>query len=580
MVPAFVRCVVLAGFLSLLPAAADAQAGRVVLGDSMRQRRDSLTVLSRARSQQAAFERWRFRQLPRTHASYTGKCDVNIGRFCFRFSDDEDGDSLPPEPPAVPGRRRELLAQFARAAAALPGDAWIAGQRVRYLLEAGEHAAAVEAAGACRAERWWCAALTGLALHESQRYGDAEKAFDAALAAMSAEERERWADVEVLLEPEDQRTWRTTPAAERERLARRVWWLADPLWSQPGNDRLTEHYARWTMDHVLRRARTPERLRWANDLRTLMVRYGWMVAWERYEPQFYGGMDDSHAIGYNQPRSWEFIPPLRTAVDPGLLRGDEWPLSETDPTVTRYTPKYARHILSLPHQMAVFPRPGGALVVAGYAVPADSLPPDPRLRASLVAMDDAGGRRAESPWQPNAASGSLYVEVPGPGSVVSLELREDSSRAVARWRQAVDWDPEARVSDLLLLAHPEARPTELLEAARIARGSAVMAPGERVGVFWEMYRVARSDSMEVRVGLIPGRATWGRRRLEAIGVVRGARTLRLGWTEGVEAGEVVGRSLAIGIPPDLRPGDYTLEVTVRAPGHPAATARRPITVRR
>ena len=73
---------------------------------------------------------------------------------------------------------------------------------------------------------------------------------------------------------------------------------------------------------------------------------------------------------------------------------------------------------------------------------------------------------------------------------------------------------------------------------------------------------------------------WGRRRLEAIGVVRGARTVRMGWSEGVEAGPVVGRSLAVGIPPDLRPGDYTLEITVTAPGLAPTTARRAITVRR
>jgi hypothetical protein len=582
MVPAFVRFAVLAGCILLVsPRAAGAQTGRLALGDAEQVRRDSLAVLSRARSEQALFEQWRFRQLPRTHARGSGKCDVHVGRFCFWFSDDADGDELPPEPRVIARRRGELLTALAEAAAALPGDRWIAGQHVRYLLQAGEVDAAVEAAGACRAEAWWCAALHGLALHESQRYADAEKAFQAALAAMPAEERERWMDVEVLFEPEDKRAWRQTPRAERERLARRIWWLADPLWSQPGNDRLTEHYARWTMDHVQRQARSVDRVSWANDVRVLLLRYGWSVAWERYDPLFYGSQQESHVIGYNHPRSWEFIPPLATALDPARLRGDEWPLSEPEPTATRYTPKYAGHILSLPHQMAAFPRPGGALVVAGYAVPHDSLPPDPRLHASLVAMDDAGGRRAESPWQPTAASGSMYVEVPGPGAIVSLELREDSTRAVARHRQAVDWDPDTRVSDLLLLAHHEARPTELLEAARIARGSAVVAPGERVGVFWEMYRVERgSDSMEVRVGLVPGRATWGRRRLEAIGLVKGARTARLGWTEGVEAGEVVGRSLSIGIPPDLSPGEYTLEVTVRPPGQPPATARRPITVRR
>jgi hypothetical protein len=582
MVPAFVRHAVVAGSIVLVPTLLHAQAERVAVDRSTEMEgQDSASVLARARTAQASFERYRFQRLPRTHAGAPhGRCDETIGRFCFWFSDDEDGDEPPPEPPAIAERRRGLVESFAQAAATLPGDGWIAGQRVRYLLEAGDEDGALAAARACRAERWWCAALEGLALHEAQRFPDAEQAFDSALAAMSEEERERWTDVEVLLEPDDKRAWRTTPEAERARLARRMWWLADPLWSEPGNDRLTEHFARWTMDRIQQRARQLDRMRWADDLTEILLRYGWFTAWERYEPMFYGSQEQASAIGYNEPRTWEFIPPLRTVQDPTLLRGDEWPLSEQEPTITRYAPEYARHIMRLPHQLAVFPRRSGALLVAGYALPEDSLPADPRLRAALVAMDDAGGRRTESPWQPTAASGAMYVELPATNTVVSLELREDSTRAVARRRQAVAWEADARVSDLLLLAHPDARPVEVMEAARIARGSAVLAPGERVGVFWEMYDVERSDSVQVRVGLIPARAVWGRRRLEAIGVVKGARTVRMGWSEGVEAGPVVGRSLAVGIPPDLRPGDYTLEVTVTARGLAPATARRVITVRR
>lgn len=580
MVPAFVRFAVAAGSVVLVPTLAAAQERVVIDRATSAHPQDSVEVLARARTAQASFERFRFQRLPRGFGGApNGKCDENIGRFCFWFSDNERGDEPPPEPPVIAERRRGLLASFAQAAATLPGDEWIAGQRVRYLLEEGDEDSAVAAARACRAERWWCAALEGMALHESQRFAQAEQAFDAALAAMPAAERERWKDLEVLLEPADKRAWRATPEMDRGWLARRMWWLADPLWSEPGNDRLTEHYARWTMDRIQQRARQVDLIRWGDDLTEILLRFGWFTAWERQEPTSPSNGQGS-AIGYNEPRTWEFIPPLQTVRDPTLLRGDEWPLSESQPTATRYAPEYARHIMALPHQLAVFPRRSGALLVAGYALPEDSLPPDPRVRAALVAMDDAGGRRTESPWQPTAASGAMYVELPAPNTVVSLELREDSTRAVARRRQAVAWRPDARVSDLLLLAHPDARPVEVMEAARIARGSAILAPGERVGVFWEMYDVQASDSVQVRVGLIPARAVWGRRRLEAIGIVKGARTVRMGWSEGVEAGPVVGRSLAVGIPRDLRPGEYTLEVTVSAPGMAPATARRPITVRR
>lgn len=579
MVPAFVRFAIPISLL--VPTLAATQADRVAASNPAKvQERDSAEVLARARSAQAGFERFRFQRLPRTHSRVGGgDCDEIIGRFCFAFSDDEDGDEPPPEPPGIAERRRGLLDALDDAAALLPGDAWIAGQRVRYLIEAGDDEGALSVARGCRSERWWCAALEGLALHEARKFVDAEQVFGEALAAMPAEERDEWTDLTLLLQPRDQRAWRQMAEEERKRLARRVWWLADPLWSEPGNDRLTEHYARWTMDRIQRGARQVDRTRWGEDLREIVVRYGWFTAWERYEPMFYGGSQSSSAIAYNDPRTWEFIPPLERARDPGLLEGDEWPLSETEPTTTRYAPEYAARIMALPHQLAVFPRPGGAVLVAGYAVDDDSLPRTPQLRAALIAMD-AEGNRAVSPWQPTAATGALYVELPGPRPVVSLEVREDSARVVARRRQAVAWQADARVSDLLLLAHPDARPTELMEAARIARGSAVVAPGERVGVFWEMYGVERSDSLAVRVALIPARAVWGRRRLEAIGIAKAARTVRLGWTEGVEAGPVVGRSLAVGVPRDLRPGEYTLEVTLTAPGGAPSTARRIISVRR
>ena len=346
--PAFVRWLVVVSLL--IPDFAAAQAERVAASDPPKvQERDSVQVLARARSAQAGFERYRFQRLPRTHVRVGGgECDEYIGRFCFAFSDDEDGDEPPPERPAIAERRLALIGDLARAGAARPGDAWIIGQRVRYLIEAGDDEGALAAARGCRSERWWCAALQGLALHESRKYVDAETSFDDALAAMPAEEREEWTDLTVLLAPRDQRVFRQMEDEERKRLARRLWWLADPLWSEPGNDRLTEHYSRWTMDRIQRGARQVDRTRWGEDLREIVVRYGWFTAWERYEPMFYGGPQSASAIAYNEPRTWEFLLPLETVLDPRLLRGDEWPLSETQPTRTRYAPEYAARIVELP----------------------------------------------------------------------------------------------------------------------------------------------------------------------------------------------------------------------------------------
>ena len=577
MAASFVRFAVFATSVILGSPALGAQS--LASAQSAVQPRDSSGWVTRARAAQAGFERFRFQRLPRTVARGGGECDELIGRFCFWFEADPDPEPPPPEHPDVGERRRALLRTLNQAADAVPGDGWLAGQRVRYLVEAGEEEEAVAAAGACRAEPWWCSALQGYALHEAQRFPEAERAFAAALAAMPTEDRARWTDVSELLSPEDQRVFRRASPAERERLARRLWWLADPLWSDQGNDRLTEHYARWTMHHIQARSRQVDRTAWRDDTREVVVRYGWFVAWERYIPLYYGYSGEG-VIAYNEPRTWEWLPPLAAAREPARLRGDEWPLAESVPTPTRYAPEYASHVAALPHQRAVFPRPTGAVLVAGYALDPDSVPGEPRVRAAAVAMDDAGGASSVSPWQPTAASGSLWVDLPTPRSVLSLEVREDSTRLLARWRGAVTVAVDAPVSDLLLLAHPDARPESLEDAARIARGTAEVRPGERVGVFWEMYGLAPSDSVMVRVGLVAPRAGWARRQLEAIGVARGARPARMGWSEVAGGDGVASRSLAVAIPADLRPGEYTLEVTVSTPGRPSATSRRTITVRR
>ncbi|MCA1789238.1 MAG: hypothetical protein LC667_05090, partial [Thioalkalivibrio sp.] len=54
--------------------------------------------------------------------------------------------------------------------------------------------------------------------------------------------------------------------------------------------------------------------------------------------------------------------------------------------------------------------------------------------------------------------------------------------------------------------------------------------------------------------------------------------VRMGWRDAGEGEPVTARSFAVGIPADLRPGDYTLELTVSARGRGASVARRAVTV--
>ena len=96
---------------------------------------DSVHLVRDVQSTQRSFESFRRMRLPLRERSF-GPCDVRIGRYCYWRGDDDD-DPMPEEAPAIRARRAELIRALDSAAAVLEGDAWIAGQLVRYLVEDG-----------------------------------------------------------------------------------------------------------------------------------------------------------------------------------------------------------------------------------------------------------------------------------------------------------------------------------------------------------------------------------------------------------------------------------------------------------
>jgi hypothetical protein len=107
-----------------------------------------------------------------------------VGRMCWRYQPTLEWRPRE-ESPAVTHAREGLLGELALAARGAPGDDWILGQRVRYLLEVGRLQEARVLAGECGgAPGWWCGALEGLILHLQGRYPKAERAFRGGLRKM------------------------------------------------------------------------------------------------------------------------------------------------------------------------------------------------------------------------------------------------------------------------------------------------------------------------------------------------------------------------------------------------------------
>ncbi|HEX6746010.1 MAG TPA: hypothetical protein VF092_01760 [Longimicrobium sp.] len=569
--------------LATLASAHAAAQAPVVLAAGRAQpgRADSARVLRDARRAQAAFERVRFTHLPWTMdsgAGGAGTCDEIVGRFCIWKTDTEEDWKVPPEHAEVVRERDSLIADLDRAAAASPGDAWVAGQRVRYLVEAGRHADAARAARECRAERWWCLALEGYASHGARDYSAAEASFAAALAAMPADARREWDALTPVLADGEARALRRMAAPERDSILRRLWWLADPLWMEPGNDRLTEHFARLVFDRLQDRARTSDGIFWAYDLAEILARWGQPSGWERVRPRFGQGSLSSVITHYHP--SFEFLPSVAMARDPLAIRAEQWKMDERG-AHSLYAPPGIRRFWRLPHQVAAFRRGADAEIVAAFEMDRDSIPARPSIDAGVVLMRDPGAAPAVRTARVTSPRGVVRISATPEQTVLSLEAVERDSGRAGRARFGIDLRRPAEnglaLSDLLLLDQVDARPRSLDEAAPLARGNDEFRAGDRVAMFWEVYGLdARTDSLTFSLALLR-RAPGGlRRTAESLGLARGVGPVRMRWTEEA-SGAVVPRSVGVTLP-RLPAGDYVIEVTARSRSGASAAAQREITV--
>lgn len=535
---------------------------------------DSQAVLRRAQRAQAEFEWLRWAQLPAAPSRSPG-CDALrgalIGRFCYW--DDGSSAKLPPEPASIGKSRARLLQVLDSSAVALPGDEWIAGQRVRYLVEGGEARAALTVARDCRADAWWCEALAGFALHASGDARAADSAFARALHDMPRDERCRWNDLSLLVDGPLRQRYRQHTCEQRESLEARVWWLAQPLFSRPGNDRRAEHYARHTMARMLERARSLFDLGFGNDLRELIVRYGWPVAWVR-EPRGVS-MSERGVVGHDREPSYHFMP---DATDLALVA--EAPI-EVDRAREVYAPIYAAVFTILEPQIAAFRRGDSTLVVAAYTVADDTLFQSRQLAAALVLARGAQDSMVVERRADVAPAGVLMAVAPWPARIASLEVTVEP-RAAGRARVAIpprDRDPGPfALSDLLLFDPPDSLPGDLRDAVPRMRNTITVSRGARLGLYWEVYGIAPVDPVAISVRVQPRDRGLLKRVAETVGLATAAPPLELRWQERlrVQDGRAP-RALEVDVS-SLPPGRYRIEVAVTPAGGEPATSSREIRV--
>ena len=525
-------------------------------------RADSVRILRGAKSAQMRFESRRRFLAPRISIGSTGACQM-IGRFCRRTSG-LPFDEIPEEPDGITRARDDLLRVLASASVKLPGDGWIAGQRVRYLVEAGNYSLAYEAAQSCAAEQWWCDALNGLVLHASNRFAAAEQAFARSLNEMPAEKRCEWTDLSELLDGTARREYTKLSCASRVEANRRIWWLADPLFSTPGNERRTEHYARHTWAEIDRGGANGFGLSWGADMMEMIVRFGWAEKWTQRPPSGFGDASRAYTAHEREP-DFHFLPLLPFDAPLRSFGDSAWRLDQEDPR-EGYSPRYAGTFLSLQPQVARFRRGDSTLVVAAFDVRNDTAWKHVAVHPALVIAPGDTSRFLLALFDSTPRRSALWVTAPAGESLASLELLSLDGKAAGRWRAAISpvaLDSARRgISDLLFFDASDSLPATLEGAIAAAYGTNVVLQERKIGVYWETYGAAAGDSSQpsslTLTPIAPGLVT---RIVRALGVGKTLAPVDLRWRDGAPGANVQPHSILLDLS-RVTPGRYDLRIGV------------------
>ncbi|MHB1192852.1 MAG: hypothetical protein ACYC6F_07370 [Longimicrobiales bacterium] len=576
-------------------------------------RADASALVKQARERQRVFERFRQSRIPVQPDREGGGCDAHIGRICIWFGGELEAD-FPREADEVTVARRELLQVLAQVGAQV-ADPWILGQRVHYLVESRAPGEAERTARACGiAETWWCSALLGYVLHVRGDWPGAEAAFREAAATLPKKEREGWLTGRYVLTDDGEKALGKGAPEEVGRRRELFWRLSDPLYLVDGNDRLTDHFARWVEAKNQEDAENPQGLLWDDDLEETLVRYGRMAGYSRTQSPHPGMrpgggfsvVDTRQVVGHHHPRSRGYVFPEEFLPSPADVPPESW---ITAPREARewYAPPYAPDFRGLETQVGRFRRDDEMLVVGAYRpslAPVVADAPSPRRgmrpgeRPSAVPAP-APAEPVEGPVQTGLflvpEDGGPTVEVRGtepegvitllasPGRYVSsLEVLDAPRQRAWRARQGVKQvalvPGVVALSDLLILEEGAALPATLEEALPHVRPGVRIRRGERFAVVWEVYGLGVAQKPVVTLGFTKGRPGFLARVGRLAGIIEPDRPVEITFEDAPQdVVQTAFRAVTLQLP-ELEPGEYTLHLRLELPGREAAVVSRPIVV--
>jgi hypothetical protein len=536
-------------------------------------------MVKEAHKQQEKFESFRRMNLPRDFRGGTrDRCDQMIGRYCYWYDAAENMVGI--EADEIKEAREKLLRYLDAAAVSSPADAWVAGQRVRYLIEAQRPEVARQVAQTCRAEHWWCAALEGLTLHIMQQYVESDSIFGIALLEMPSAQRCDWLDLRLVVGQRLEKEIKKAGCDERAKLAERLWMLSQPLWAKRGNDLRTEHFARQTMSAIMAKSANTQGLAFSHDSRELLLRYGWPEWYTRHEVTTngaYTSFSTTVITGHDREPSYSFFPDISSLTALPRLTPESW-IVRLPPGRSRYAPKYLRGLSTPAHQLVRFPRGDSMRVAVAYVLDDGELATDDAVKGYVFAFQDG----ALQPSAPQKGIGPLWTTIPSDTTIVSIEVIGELTQHAARARYTIDPLPrvdKAALSDLLLYdptGTPDGSDVSLLITKAV---TTAQLPAHRpLGVYWELESPPNPGPAWFNLTVEPMKAGLMKRLARRLHLADEPSPVRLRW-EGVIQKPLEQQSVTLRLP-DNASGKYRVLLTIEPTNGPPITSGRDIDLQR
>ncbi len=499
----------------------------------------------------------------------------------------------------------------------IPGDRWINGEIVRVEVERGNVVRAMESLDKCKAEAWWCGALKAYVIHASGLWRRADSAWTMVLGSMPVSERCAWIDPTwVIRDKEFISNYRAASCSEQVRLAERVWWLADPLFSIDGNERRSEHLAR-VVELILIQGMRQHRMMTpamaarekavpagvpmpvsyaaatgemdagevsedgSTSASRLVFRFGYPeVVMRLGAPQWTAREEGTiSTIALYPAQRLSFLPQSEVLFDHIHTQSSAWDLDADD--AFEFMTPWPEPMREIDFQVAHFRRGDSSAVIVATDVSRDSVLAYEHFVASVTAQKDF-----DQPSLRAEKTGNNIFRIPftisRDSTLLGIELLHSSGLAGrARFGSGPPPMPAQRVtmSDVLLMEREDfAATTGFTEAGRRALGSEKITVGSTIGLYWETYGLQKGEKPAMTIVVVPAPPGLLGRIARAITLQGPADTLAVQMEATPVAGnEIEARSVNLDLR-TLKTGDYMLSVVVQAEGQEKVVARRAIEI--